>query len=67
MALGETGWLNGGTDDQKKYWWGQVSGAAALQRCPNYLGFTWFEYDKAGEGDFRVVTGNMNIAAQVVN
>ena len=66
FALGETGFgLTGGTDDQKKYWLTQVSSAAALERCPNYLGFSWFEYNKAGEGDFRVVMGNTNIAAEV--
>jgi len=66
FALGETGWLNGGTDDQNKYWLGQVSSADALARCPNYLGFSWFEYDKPSEGDFRVVEGSNNIAAGVL-
>jgi len=66
FALGETGWLNGGTDDQKRYWLGQVSSADALARCPNYLGFSWFQYDKPSEGDFRVVEGSSNIAAGVL-
>ena len=66
FALGETGWFQGGTDEQKKYWLTQVSSAAALQRCPNYLGFAWFEYDKPSEGDFRVVMGSSDIAAQVL-
>lgn len=66
FALGETGWLNGGADEQKKYWLGQVSSAAALERCPNYLGFNWFEYDKPSEGDFRVVGGSSNIAKDVL-
>jgi len=66
FALGETGWLNGGTDDQKRYWLGQVSSADALARCPNYLGFSWFQYDKPSEGDFRVGEGSSNIAAGVL-
>ena len=56
MHLGETGWQQGGTPDQKKYWLEQVSSPAALARCPNYMGFTWFEYLK--DGDYRIVTGS---------
>jgi hypothetical protein len=66
FVLGETEWLAGGTDEQKKYWPGQVSSEAALERCRNYLGFSWFEYDKPSEGDFRVVMGSSNLAASVL-
>ena len=56
--LGETGWRNGGTPQQKTYWWGQVSGQTARSVCPNYLGFSWFEFDKPGDGDYTIVSGS---------
>ena len=65
FALGETGWLNGGSDDQKRYWLEQVSSAEVLQRCPNLV-FSWFEYNKPPEGDFRVGEGSRNVAAVVL-
>ena len=55
MQLAETGWLGGGTVEEKLYWWGEVTKPEARERCPGYIGFTWFEYSKKGEGDFRIV------------
>ena len=71
VHVGEAGWLGGGTDDQKAQWLGQVSGTAAKQGCPNYAGFMWFEYDKAGtgdaNGDYTVASGSgSGIAAKVL-
>ncbi|KAL9099686.1 MAG: hypothetical protein Q9163_004846 [Psora crenata] len=67
LHLGETGWLGGGTPDQKRWWLGQVSGPQAKTVCPNYLGFSWFEYNKPSEGDFRIVTGDAgNLAKSVL-
>lgn len=65
VALGETGWLQGGTAAQKEYWLGQVSGKETLKVCPQYIGFSWFEYDK--DGDYRIVMGSDgNIAKSVL-
>ncbi|KAL9127623.1 MAG: hypothetical protein Q9217_003535 [Psora testacea] len=67
MHLGETGWLFGGTPQQKEWWLRQVSGPQAKSVCPNYLGFSWFEHDKPTEGDFRLVNGNAgNLAKSVL-
>ncbi|KAK3172612.1 hypothetical protein OEA41_005936 [Lepraria neglecta] len=66
FVLGETGWFDGGSDSEKIYWLGQVSGAQARERCPLYEGFSWFEYDKPSEGDFRVVMGSSDLASQVL-
>ena len=66
FTLGETGWLGGGTDEQKEGWLREISKAEALQRCPRYVGWSWFEYDKPEEGDFRIVEGDKNIAAEVL-
>lgn len=38
VALGETGWLHGGTAAQKEYWLGQVSSKETLEVCPQYIG-----------------------------
>ena len=38
VALGETGWLQGGTAEQKEFWLGQVTGKDALKACPQYIG-----------------------------
>ena len=65
FALGETGWANGGSDSEKRYWLEQVSGEAAKQSCPLYVGFSWFEYYKEGD-DYRVVAGDENIAKGVL-
>ena len=40
VALGETGWLHGGTAAQKEYWLGQVSSKETLEVCPQYIGET---------------------------
>ena len=64
VALGETGWLKGGTAELRKYWLGQVSGVEARRRCPNYVGLAWFEYEK--DGDYRVVMGGAGKLAKGV-
>ena len=38
VALGETGWLQGGTKAQKEYWLGQVTAKETLKICPQYIG-----------------------------
>ena len=38
VALGETGWLQGGTAAQKEYWLGQISAKETLTVCPQYIG-----------------------------
>ena len=38
VALGETGWLQGGTAAQKEYWLGQISAKETLKVCPQYIG-----------------------------
>ena len=64
FIIGETGSKNGGSTTDKHAWLQQLTGAAALQACPNYLGFSWFEYLKGGV-DFRIATGG-NTAYQGV-
>ena len=64
FVIGETGSENGGSTDDKHAWLEQLTGKPALQACPNYLGFSWFEYLKDGV-DFRIATGG-NTAAQGV-
>ena len=56
FVIGETGSDNGGTTSNKNAWLKQLTGTSALQDCPNYLGFSWFEYLKGGV-DFRIATG----------
>ena len=63
FIIGETGSKNGGTTEDKHAWLQQLTGTAALQACPNYLGFSWFEYLKGV--DFRIATGG-NTAYQGV-
>ena len=38
VALAETGWINGGSADQKQYWLKQVSSAETMKTCPQYIG-----------------------------
>ena len=38
VALAETGWLMGGTVEQKKFWLGQVTAKETLDVCPQYIG-----------------------------
>ena len=61
FIIGETGSDNGGSTSDKHAWLEQLTGKSALQACPNYLGFSWFEYLKGV--DFRIATGG-NTAAQ---
>ena len=64
FVIGETGSDNGGSTSDKNAWLKQLTDKSALQACPNYLGFSWFEYLKGGV-DFRIATGG-NTAAQGV-
>ena len=64
FIIGETGSDNGGSTSDKKAWLTQLTDKSALQACPNYLGFSWFEYLKGGV-DFRIATGG-NTAFQGV-
>ena len=64
FIIGETGSKNGGSADDKHAWLQQLTGTAAKQACPNYVGFSWFEYLKGGV-DFRIATGG-NTAYQGV-
>ena len=61
FAIGETG--KGGSPADKTYWLQQLISPEAKTACPNYLGFSYFEYNK--EEDFRVATGG-NTEAQSV-
>ena len=63
FIIGETGSNNGGSKSDKNAWLKQLTDKSALQACPNYLGFSWFEYLKGV--DFRIATGG-NTAAQGV-
>ncbi len=62
FVLGETGSDSASAD--KTNWLEQLTSADAKTTCPNYLGFSWFEYLKGGT-DFRVATGG-NTEAQTV-
>ena len=61
FAIGETG--IGPPAGDKTYWLEQLISPDAKTACPNYVGFSYFEYDK--EEDFRVATGG-NTEAQSV-
>ena len=56
FIIGETGSDKGGSTSDKNGWLKQLTDKSALQACPNYLGFSWFEYLKEGV-DFRIATG----------
>lgn len=56
FVIGETGSQNGGTTSNKHAWLQQLTDQSDLHACPNYLGFSWFEYLKGGV-DFRIATG----------
>ena len=64
FVVGETGSDSGGSTSDKNAWLKQLTDKSAQQACPNYLGFSWFEYLKQGV-DFRIATGG-NSAAQGV-
>lgn len=55
FVIGETGSANGGTTNAKNAWLKELTGASAKQACPNYIGASWFEYEKGV--DFRIATG----------
>lgn len=48
VALGETGWLHGGTAAQKEYWLGQVSSKKTLEVCPQYIGESLLDFKSCG-------------------
>ena len=58
FAIGETG----AGPSIKEYWLGQLA-TGDKTACPNYVGFSYFDYNK--EEDFRVVSGS-NIAKSVL-
>ena len=60
FAIGETG----AGPELKEFWLRELVNPDAKKACPNYLGFSWFEYDK--EADFRVITGGSNIAKGIL-
>ena len=60
FAIGETG----AGPELKGFWLKELVSPGAKTACPNYLGFSWFEYDK--EADFRVVTGGSNIGTGIL-
>ena len=61
FSIGETG--IGPDSADKTYWLEQLISPDAKTACPNYVGFSYFEYNK--EEDFRVATGG-NTEAQSV-
>ena len=62
FVIGETG--SDSASAHKTNWLQQLTSSDAKTTCPNYLGFSWFEYNKDGI-DFRVATGG-NTEAQSV-
>lgn len=44
VALGETGWLQGGTAADKEYWLGQVTSKKTLEICPQYIGESFLNH-----------------------
>ena len=59
FAIGETG----AGPDLKEYWLGQLA-QGDKSACPDYIGFSWFDYNK--EEDFQVVEGGSTVAKQVL-
>ena len=62
FSIGETG--IGGSSADKTYWLQQLISPDAKTACPNYVGYSYFEYDK--EEDFRVATGGNTEAESVL-
>ncbi|MCJ1457249.1 hypothetical protein MMC28_007616 [Mycoblastus sanguinarius] len=62
FAIGETG--SGGSSADKTYWLQQLTSTGAKTACPNYVGFSYFEYNKDGT-DFDVATNGNNEAESV--
>ena len=62
FSIGETG--IGPDSADKTYWLQQLTSTDAKTACPNYVGFSYFEYDK--EEDFRVATGGNTEAVGVL-
>jgi len=60
--IGETG--STGSDSAKKEWLTDLVNPGS--EFPLYGGMSWFEYNKKGEGDFRVVLGDQDIAKSVL-
>lgn len=63
FVIGETGYSSS-SDSDKTYWLEQLSSSEALSSCPNYAGFSWFEYNK--EENFYVASHGDNVAKQVL-
>lgn len=59
FVVGETG---AKVESWKKGWLSQMVYTKGLT---HFQGFSWFEYNKPSEGDYRVVTGATNYAAQI--
>ena len=60
--IGETG--STGDDSAKKEWLSDLVNPGS--DYPLYAGMSWFEYNKKGEGDFRVVLGDQDIAKSIL-
>lgn len=60
FLIGKTGTT---VKDSKVEWLKELAGQS-LSKYPNYAGYSWFEYNKDGEEDFRVVLDG--IAKQVL-
>ena len=61
FVIGETG---AGSEEAKRQWLEQLSGAQAKSSCENYKGFSWFEYNK--EAYFYVASHGVDIAKEVL-
>ncbi|GMM35723.1 hypothetical protein DASC09_030480 [Saccharomycopsis crataegensis] len=62
FVIAETGTIN---DSYKAEWLKELA-SQSQSKYSNYVGFSWFEYNKPSEGDFRVVTGPIDYAKQVL-
>jgi len=60
--IAETGMTK--DDGSKSAWLTQLVNPGGA--FPLYGGVSWFEYNKAGEGDFRVVTGDRDLARPIL-
>ncbi|CAF9932347.1 MAG: hypothetical protein HETSPECPRED_008335 [Heterodermia speciosa] len=63
FVIGETAYSSS-SDEDKTYWLQQLSSPEAKSSCPNYAGFSWFEYNK--EQDFYVASHGEGIAKSVL-
>ena len=63
FIIGETGYSSS-SDDDKTYWLEQLSSPEAKSSLSNYVGFSWFEYNK--EQKFYVASHGEEIARNVL-